>query len=66
MAPSWAEIFYRACTILAGVLVLLTVADFLNKVSYGYPMIPVVPLVLAVAIWLIGRYCRHLSFEQMN
>ena len=31
MVPSWAEIFYRACTILAGVVVLPAAADFLYK-----------------------------------
>ena len=60
MAKSWVEIFYRAASIIAGLLVLLVIANTIYNISEGEPVIPVVALVLAGLVWLIGWSCRSI------
>jgi hypothetical protein len=60
MAARWGELLYRMATILAGLIALLVIVGYFYDASRGEPIIPIVPLLLAGAIWLIGRSCRHL------
>ena len=66
MAPSWGEMFYRTAVIIAVLIIVVDSMNFLYLASQGEPEIPVAPLVLAVAIWLIGYFCRFVSLERMN
>jgi uncharacterized membrane protein YjgN (DUF898 family) len=60
MAARWGEFLYRMATILAGLIALLVIVGYFYDASRGEPIIPIVPLLLAGIIWLIGRSCRHL------
>ena len=60
MAARWGELLYRMATILAGLIALLVIANYFYDASRDEPIVLIVPLLLAGAIWLIGRSCRHL------
>ena len=62
MVPSWGEMLYRASLMLAGLVIVLAAINTLYQVSIlEEPIIPVVPFVIAAAIWLIGFFCRKMS-----
>jgi hypothetical protein len=61
MAPSWGKLVYRASVMMAGLIIAMATINYLYKESLAQPMIPVVPLLLAGAIWLIGIFCRSFS-----
>jgi hypothetical protein len=62
MVPSWGEMLYRASVMLAGLVIVLAAINTLYQVSIlEEPIIPVVPFVIAAAIWLIGFFCRKMS-----
>jgi len=47
---------------LAGFIIVVAVINCLYQVSIlEEPIIPVVPFVLAAAIWLVGFFCRRMS-----
>jgi hypothetical protein len=54
----WGEIYYRTSVILAGFVALLAAGNFIYKASEGDPWVPIFPLLLAIAIFLIGRALR--------
>ena len=59
---SWGEVLYRAGVMLAGLIIVLAAINCLYQVSIlEEPIIPVVPFVLAAAIWLVGYFCRQMS-----
>jgi hypothetical protein len=59
---SWEEVLYRAGVMLAGLIIVLAAINCLYQVSIlEEPIIPVVPFVLAAAIWLVGYFCRQMS-----
>ena len=60
MAQPRAEIFYRAASIIAGLIVLLAIANTIYNISEGEPVIPVVALALASLVWLIGSLSRSI------
>jgi hypothetical protein len=58
----WGEVLYRAGVMLAGLIIVLAAINCLYQVSIlEEPIIPVVPFVLAAAIWLVGYFCRQMS-----
>ena len=62
MVLSWGEILYRASVMLAGLIIVLAAINCLYQISIlEEPIIPVVPFVIAAAIWLIGFFCRKMS-----
>ena len=62
MVLSWGEVLYRAGVMLAGLIIVLAAINCLYQVSIlEEPIIPVVPFVLAAAIWLVGLFCRQMS-----
>jgi hypothetical protein len=58
MTSSQAEALYKGAKILAGAIVVLAIATFVYNAARGEPIFPIAPLLLAGAIWLIGRLCR--------
>jgi hypothetical protein len=60
MGASWGEFFYRAASILAGLILVVAIINYLSNVSEGLPTFPVAALLLAGAIWLIGYICRNI------
>jgi len=60
-ALSWGEILYRACVMLAGLIMIVAAINALYQASINQPMIPVAPLVIAAAIWLLGLFFRCVS-----
>ena len=59
MVLSWGEILYRASVMLAGLIIVLAAINCLYQISIlEEPIIPVVPFVVAAAIWLVGFFCR--------
>jgi hypothetical protein len=62
MVLSWGEILYRASVMLAGLIIVIAAINSLYQVSIlEEPIIPVVPFVVAAAIWLVGFFCRKIS-----
>ena len=66
MAEPQAEIFYRAASIIAGLIVLLAIANTIDNISEGEPIIPIVALALAGLVWLIGWLCRSIFGRAMG
>ena len=54
------EILYRVAAVVAGLVVLLTILNYLDNVIEGVPIVPVAALGLAAIIWLAGHCCRYL------
>ena len=50
---------YWAATIIAGLIVVAVVTGYVSNAGEGEHFIPIVPLVLAGAIWLVGWACRY-------
>jgi len=62
----WGEIYYRTSIILAGFLLLLAAGNFIYKASEGDPWVPIFPLLLAIAIFLIGRALRFVLSARLD
>lgn len=58
MAEPWTDVFYRAASMLAALLIALALVNAGYDAARGLPFVPVVPLVLAGTIWLLGRVAR--------
>jgi hypothetical protein len=54
------QFLYRAATIIAGLVAVFAIVNYLDNISEGEPMVPVAALGLAAIIWLIGLCCRYL------
>ena len=59
MTVQTGEAIYWTATAVAGLIVVLSVANYLSNVSVGWPVVPIAPLLLAVVVWLIGYFCRR-------
>jgi hypothetical protein len=59
MAWRSGEVLYLTFTLIAGLIVLLVVANYMFDTSRGESAIRTIPLLLAGAIWLVGWVCRH-------
>jgi hypothetical protein len=53
------EILYWLATIIAVLIVVWVVGNYVFNIDRAYPVIPILPLVLAGAIWLVGWACRY-------
>ena len=51
---------YWLATIIAVLMVVFAIADFFIGWAQGAPIVRVVAVIAAVAVWLIGRACRAL------
>lgn len=56
----FAEAVYWTATTLAGLIVMVIFVSYFSNAAAGEPVIPIVALLLAGAIWLIGWICSHL------
>jgi hypothetical protein len=61
MSEPLGQILYRAATIIAALVALFAVFNFLDNLSNGEPVVPLPALALAVIIWLIGLGCGYVS-----
>ncbi len=62
MSARWGKIVYWAATILAGLILVLAAASYFANANM--PIIRLPPLLLAVAIWLIGWACRYVFADR--
>ena len=61
MQPWWGQAIYWTATIIAGLFVAWVVWGYVYNTEEGYPIFPLIPLLLAGAIWLVGWARRKLS-----
>ena len=54
MAPFWGKYFYRMAAIVAGLIVAVVVVGYASDSAKDWPVVPVVPLIIAGAILLVG------------
>jgi hypothetical protein len=59
MAASWADTLYWTATAIAGLLLAWVIWSYVYNSIRGEPIILIVPLLLAGAIWLAGWACRN-------
>jgi hypothetical protein len=59
MDPRWGKIVYWVATGIAVLIVLTVVVGYASNASEGEPVIPIVPLLIAGVVWLIGLAFRH-------
>jgi len=59
MAERWGELIFWTATIVTGLIAVLVVVGYVSNAGEGEPIIPIVPLMLAGAIFLVGWVCRH-------
>ena len=59
MAAWCGETFYWTTTTIAVLIVAWVVWSYVSNIGDSYPVIPVIPLLVAGAIWLVGRACRY-------
>ncbi|MGB8826821.1 MAG: hypothetical protein WCD25_26095 [Pseudolabrys sp.] len=64
MPASWGKIIYWTATLIAGLIIVSVAWSYVYNVEQGEPIIPIVPLLFAVAIWLAGWACRYLLSER--
>ena len=61
---SWGSILYRGATAVAVLILMLAAANYLYNVSQNRPLIPLIPLVAAGVVWLIGYGLRFLLTDR--
>ena len=59
-SPSFGRMLCWLATIIAAIVVIFAVADFFISWAQGAPIVRVVALIVAAAVWLIGRVLRAL------
>jgi hypothetical protein len=64
MAVSWGNVIFWTATFIAGLIVVSVAWSYVSNVERGDPVISIVPLLLAGAIWLAGWACRYLLTER--
>jgi hypothetical protein len=57
-------LLYWMTTILAGLITAMATANFYFSASEGEPTVPIVALLVAGVIWLIGWACRNALAER--
>lgn len=53
------QFVYRGVSVIALMIVFFALINSAYRASLGTPMIPIVPLLLAAAIWLFGYFCQY-------
>jgi type VI protein secretion system component VasK len=53
------EVIYWTATLIAALIVVVVVVGYVSNAGEGNFVIPIVPLLLAGAIWLVGWACRN-------
>jgi hypothetical protein len=55
-----AELLYWMTTAIAGLMVAAVIVGYVSDAAAGEPFIPIVALLAAGAIWLMGWMCRNM------
>jgi hypothetical protein len=61
---SWGLVLYRGATAVAVLLLVLALGNWLYNLSQGRPLIPLIPVMAAGVIWLIGYGIRYLLADR--
>jgi hypothetical protein len=60
MKPIRENLFFKTASIIAGLIVAVVIVGYASDSAKDWPVIPVVPLIIAGAIFLVGWTCREL------
>jgi formate/nitrite transporter FocA (FNT family) len=60
MAASLGEILYWTASVIAGLIVAAVVIGYVSNTGEGLPIIPIIALLVAGVIWLVGGACRRM------
>ena len=61
---SWGSILYRGATAVAVLILVLAGANCVYNISQSRPLVPLIPLVAAGVVWLIGWGLRYLLTDR--
>jgi hypothetical protein len=61
---AWGSIFYRGALAFAVLILVLALGNWVYNVSQSRPLIPLIPFIVAGAIWLIGCVVRYLFTDR--
>jgi hypothetical protein len=61
---SWGLILYRGATAVAVLILVLAAGNYLYNMSQSRPLIPLIPVIAAGVIWLIGHGARYLLTDR--
>jgi hypothetical protein len=61
MDARWGQVIFWAATIIAALIVLSVVWNYVRNIEDQYPVLPIAPLVLAGVIWLAGWVFRYIA-----
>jgi hypothetical protein len=60
MAAWWGQTIYWMTTIIAVLIVVWVAWSYVSNMTEGYPVVPIIPLLVAGAVWLVGWACRNM------
>ena len=64
MKPFRRNFAFETASIIAGLIVAVVVIGYVSDSVKDWPVIPIVPLIIAGAILLVGWTCRDVSAER--
>jgi hypothetical protein len=64
MKTLWGNFVFETASIIAGLIVAVVVIGYASDSVKDWPVIPIVPLIIAGAILLVGWSCREVSAER--
>jgi hypothetical protein len=64
MAAWWSKAIYWTATLVAILIVAWVVSGYAYSIAEGDPVLPIIPLLFAGAIWLAGWACRKLLAQR--
>jgi type VI protein secretion system component VasK len=62
MEPFWEKFFFRTTAVIAGLIVAVVVVGYASDSAKDWPVIPVIPLIIAGGILLVG-WTYRLQFK---
>ena len=60
MEAQWGKVLYWTATTVASLIAAWVIWSYVSNVERGFPVFPIVLLLLAAAIWLAGWACRYI------
>lgn len=61
---SWGNVLYRGAAALAALILVFTAANYIYNLTQNRPLLPLIPLVVAGAVYLIGYGLRYLLSDR--
>ena len=58
MALFWRKYFYKTAAIVAALIIAVVVVGYASDGAKDWPVVPVIPLLIAGAVLLVGWTCR--------